>query len=43
MKVQLYTEWEDNHVCTSNLRVMREKLSAELSLMRKIDVFSPQP
>ena len=42
MEVQLYTEWDDNHVCTSNLRVRREKLSAELSLMREIDVFSPQ-
>ena len=42
MEVQLYTERDDNHVCTSNLRVMCEKLSAELSLMREIDVFSPQ-
>ena len=42
MEVQLYTERGDNHVCTSNLRVRREKLSAELSLMREIDVFSPQ-
>ena len=42
MEVQLYTEWADHHVCTSNLRVRREKLSAELSLMREIDVFSPQ-
>ena len=42
MEVQLYSEWDDNNVCTSNLRVSREKLSAELSLMREIDVFSPQ-
>ena len=42
MEVQLYTEWDDNHVCTSNFRVRREKLSAELSLMREIDVHSPQ-
>ena len=42
MEVQLYTEWVDNHVCTSNLRVGREKLSAELSLTREIDVLSPQ-
>ena len=43
MEVHLYTEWDGNHVCTSNLRVRREKLSAELSLMREIgDVFSPQ-
>ena len=42
MEVQLYTEWDDNNVCTSNLQVRREKLSAELSLMREIDVFSPQ-
>ena len=42
MEVQLYTEWDDKHECTSNLRVMREKLSAELSFMREIDVFSPQ-
>ena len=42
MEVRVYTEWDDNHVCTSNLRVLREKLSAELSLMREMDVFSPQ-
>ena len=42
MEVQLYTERDDNHVCTSNLPVKNEKLSAELSLMREIDVFSPQ-
>ena len=43
IKVQLYTEWDDNHVCTSNLRVRREKLSVELFLMREVgDVFSPQ-
>ena len=40
MEVQLYTERDDNHVCTSNLPVKNEKLSAELSLMREIDVFS---
>ena len=38
MEVQLYTEWDDNNVCTSNLRVRREKLS----LMHEIDVFIPQ-
>ena len=27
MEVQLYTEWDDNDVCTSNLPVRREKLS----------------
>ena len=42
MEVQLYTERDDNHVCTSNLPVKSEKLSAELSLMREIDVFSLQ-
>ena len=42
MEVQLYTEWDDNHVCTSNLRVRGDKLSAELSLMREIGVVSPQ-
>ena len=42
MEVQLYTEWDDNHVYTSNLLVVREKLSAELSLTREIEVFSPQ-
>ena len=42
MEVQLYTEWADNHVYTSNLLVVREKLSAELSLTREIEVFSPQ-
>ena len=42
MEVQLYTEWDDNHVCTSNLRVRRAKLSAELSLTREIVVCSPQ-
>ena len=37
MEVQLYTEWADNHVYTSNLLVVREKLSAELSLTREIE------